>query len=158
MAAGRTPRLMRQAAAIAGTNLEQARSHNRRVVIEAVRLNGALSRAEIARLTALSSQTISNIVAELEESGILKAAAPRRTGRGQHATPLSIDPDGAYSIGLQLDHQMLLGVAADLAGRVRARASLGVDEPGPDHALPAMRRMIERLRRARGIEANPGRL
>src|SRR5215813_2991059 len=49
----------------AGTNLEQAKSHNRRVVIEAVRINGTLSRAEIARLTALSSQTISNIVAEL---------------------------------------------------------------------------------------------
>ena len=57
-------------AAIAGTNLELAKSHNRRVVIEAVRLNGALSRAEIARLTALSSQTISNIVAELEERDI----------------------------------------------------------------------------------------
>src|SRR5579871_1935673 len=43
----------------AGTNLEQAKSHNRRVVIEAVRINGTLSRAEIARLTALSAQTVS---------------------------------------------------------------------------------------------------
>ena len=41
-------------ATVAGTNLAQAKSHNRRVVIEAVRINGALSRAEIARLTALS--------------------------------------------------------------------------------------------------------
>jgi predicted NBD/HSP70 family sugar kinase len=141
--------------AIAGTNLEQAKSHNRRVVIQAVRLNGALSRAEIARLTALSSQTISNIVAELEEARILKAAAPRRSGRGQPATPLSIDPDGAYSIGLQLDHQALIGVLADLTGQVRARASVGVDEPGPERALPAMRRMVERLRRARGIDPDP---
>jgi predicted NBD/HSP70 family sugar kinase len=146
---------MRPTAAIAGTNLEQAKSHNRRVVIEAVRLNGALSRAEIARLTALSSQTISNIVAELEQAGILKAAAPRRSGRGQPATPLSIDPDGAYSIGLQLDHRALIGVVVDLAGQVRARASLAVHEPGPDRALPAMRRMVERLRRARGIDPNP---
>lgn len=146
---------MRQAAAVAGTNLEQARSHNRRVVIEAVRLNGALSRAEIARLTALSSQTISNIVAELEGSGIFKAAAPRRAGRGQPATPLSIDPDGAYSIGLQLDHQILVGVLADLSGRIRARSAAPVDQPGPDSALPAMRRMVGRLRRTRGIDPNP---
>ncbi|HSY89584.1 MAG TPA: ROK family transcriptional regulator, partial [Verrucomicrobiae bacterium] len=146
---------MRQATAVAGTNLEQARSHNRRVVIEAVRLNGALSRAEIARLTALSSQTISNIVAELEQSGILKAAAPRRAGRGQPATPLSIDPDGAYSIGLQLDHQMLVGVLADLSGRIRARAAAAVDQPGPDSALPAMRRMVAKLRRTRGLDPDP---
>ncbi|HZT20149.1 MAG TPA: ROK family transcriptional regulator [Dongiaceae bacterium] len=146
---------MRQTGAIAGTNLEQARSHNRRVVIEAVRLNGTLSRAEIARLTALSSQTISNIVTELEASGILKAAAPRRAGRGQPPTPLSIDPDGAYSIGLQLDHKTLTGVLADLSGKVRARAAVPVDEPGPDKALPAMRRMVERLRKARGIDPDP---
>ena len=33
--------------AISGTNLEQAKSHNRRVVIEAIRTNGSLSRAQI---------------------------------------------------------------------------------------------------------------
>src|SRR5690349_13582791 len=155
MAGGGTPKLMRQAAAIARTHHGQARSLNRCVVIEAVRLNGALSRAEIARLTALSSQTISNIVAELEQSGILKAAAPRRAGRGQPATPLSIDPDGAYSIGLQLDHQMLVGVLADLSGRIRGRAAAPVDQPTPESALPAMRRMVARLRRTRGIDPNP---
>ncbi|HVM82832.1 MAG TPA: helix-turn-helix domain-containing protein, partial [Candidatus Binatia bacterium] len=57
---------MQRAAGIFGTNLEHARSHNRRVVLEAVRLHGSLSRAEIARFTMLTSQTVSNIVEELE--------------------------------------------------------------------------------------------
>jgi predicted NBD/HSP70 family sugar kinase len=139
-------------ATVAGTNLEQAKSHNRRVVIEAVRANGALSRAEIARMTALSSQTISNIVAELEEAGIVKAAARRKSGRGQPATPLSIDPDGAYSIGLQLDHRELIGVVVDLAGRVRARSLVAVDQPGPEQALPAMQRAIAKLLKAARID------
>jgi predicted NBD/HSP70 family sugar kinase len=141
-------------ATVAGTNLEQAKSHNRRVVIEAVRINGALSRAEIARLTALSSQTISNIVGELETAGILKAAARRRAGRGQPATPLSIDPDGAYSIGLQLDHRELIGVLVDLAGRIRARGLVEVDQPAPGEALPAMRRLIGRLLKSARIDRN----
>ncbi|MDX8441314.1 hypothetical protein [Mesorhizobium australafricanum] len=34
--------------AISGTNLEQAKSHNRRVVIETIRTNGPLSQAAIA--------------------------------------------------------------------------------------------------------------
>ncbi len=138
-------RIPGRTATVAGTNLEQAKSHNRRVVIEAVRINGALSRAEIARLTALSSQTISNIVAELETAGILKAAPRRKAGRGQPATPLSIDPEGAYSIGLQLDHRELIGVLVDLAGKIRARALLAVDRPAPGEALPAMQRMIGKL-------------
>ncbi len=143
---------MGRTAAIAGTNLEQARSHNRRVVIEAVRLGGALSRAEIARLTALSSQTVSNIVGELESAGILKAAAPRKSGRGQPATPLSIDPDGAYSIGVQLDHQSLIGVVVDLGGRVRAKLDLPVEQPTPETALPLIARTVARLRKTVQID------
>ena len=42
------------AASLSGTNLEFARSHNRRVVMEAIRLHGQLTRADIARLTALT--------------------------------------------------------------------------------------------------------
>ena len=136
----------------AGTNLEQAKSHNRRVVIEAVRINGTLSRAEIARLTALSAQTVSNIAGELEDAGILKASARRKAGRGQPATPLSIDPDGAYSIGLQLDHRELLGVVVDLAGRIRARGLVAVDRPAPAAALPAMQRLVARLAKSARID------
>ena len=78
--------------AIAGTNLEQAKSHNRRVVIEAIRTNGALSRAADRRLTALSSQTVSNIVEELETAELLQPEPTLKGARGQPAVPYSIDP------------------------------------------------------------------
>ncbi len=66
-----------------GTNLEHARAHNRRVIIEAIRLHGELTRAELARLTALTPQTVSNIVAELEGAELLTSRQPRKQGRGQ---------------------------------------------------------------------------
>src|SRR3954464_10249403 len=131
---------------IAGTNLEHARSHNRRVVLDAVRLHGPLSRAEIARLTSLTSQTVSNIVEELEEGGLLRAAAPRSGARGQPATPLSIDPDGAYSVGLQFDHHGLTAVLVDLAGPVRRRLTTRVSDPRPETAVAQMARSIKDLR------------
>jgi predicted NBD/HSP70 family sugar kinase len=124
--------------AISGTNLEQAKSHNRRVVIEAIRTNGALSRAAIARLTALSSQTISNIVEELETAELLKAEPTQKGTRGQPAVPYSINPDGGYSVGLQLDHQTLVGVITDLSGTVRSRIERRVDRPTPDEAMPLL--------------------
>lgn len=124
--------------AISGTNLEQAKSHNRRVVIEAIRTNGALSRAAIARLTALSTQTISNIVEELETAELLRAEATLKGARGQPAVPYSINPDGGYSIGLQLDHQLAVGVITDLSGTVRARIEHPVDRPTPAQAMPLL--------------------
>jgi predicted NBD/HSP70 family sugar kinase len=133
--------------AISGTNLEQAKSHNRRVVIEAIRTNGALSRAAIARLTALSTQTISNIVEELETAELLRAEATLKGARGQPAVPYSINPDGGYSIGLQLDHQLAVGVITDLSGTVRARIEHPVDRPTPAQAMPLLAAIAEELMR-----------
>jgi predicted NBD/HSP70 family sugar kinase len=133
--------------AIAGTNLEQAKSHNRRVVIEAIRTNGALSRAAIARLTALSSQTVSNIVEELETAELLKPEPTQKGTRGQPPVPYSINPDGGYSIGLQLDHQTLVGVITDLSGTVRSRIESRVDRPTPAQAMPLLAAMPTELMR-----------
>jgi predicted NBD/HSP70 family sugar kinase len=124
--------------AISGTNLEQAKSHNRRVVIEAIRTNGPLSRAALARLTALSTQTVSNIVEELEGSKLLKAGTPQKAARGQPVTPYSINPNGGYSVGLELERHHAVGVLTDLSGSVRARIERAVDRPTPGEAIPIL--------------------
>lgn len=130
-----------------GTNLEHARAHNRRVVIEAIRLNGELTRAEIARLTSLTPQTVSNIANELEQVGILSSHLPRRAGgRGQPATPLTLNPDSAYSIGIHLDHQSLLVVLVDLTGQVRFRKLVHVQKPQPEPTLALIDHIQQEMR------------
>ena len=118
------------------------------VVMEAVRLHGRLTRADIARLTALTPQTISNIASELQKLGFLNALTPEKGTRGQPATPFVINPDGAYSIGLQIDQNMMVAVVVDLSGRVRGRCTLAVDHPTPAQALPLVRDVIETLRKS----------
>ena len=135
-------------ASLSGTNLEFARSHNRRVVMEAIRLHGRLTRADIARLTALTPQTISNIASELQKLGFLNALTPERGTRGQPATPFVINPDGAYSIGLQIDQNMMVAVVVDLSGKIRGRCTLAVDHPTPAQALPLVRDVVETLRKS----------
>jgi hypothetical protein len=43
-----------------GTNLGQGHAYNRRLVLEAIRVHGALSRADLTRLTGLAPQTITD--------------------------------------------------------------------------------------------------
>jgi len=130
-----------------GTNLEHARAHNRRVVIEAIRLNGELTRAELARLTALTPQTVSNIVAELGQAGILSSHLPRHVGgRGQPAVPITLNPDSAYSIGIHLDHQTLLIVLVDLAGSVRFRRLCLVQKPQPGATLALIKLLLTEMK------------
>lgn len=133
--------------ATSGTNLEHARAHNRRVVIEAIRLNGELTRAELARLTSLTPQTVSNIATELEQAGIVSSHLPRRIGgRGQPATPLTLNPDSAYSIGIHLDHQSLLIVLVDLSGNVRFRRFIAVQKPQPEPTLALIEQVLQEMR------------
>jgi predicted NBD/HSP70 family sugar kinase len=115
-----------------GTNIEHARTLNRRVVFEAVRRHGAITRADLARLTGLTPQAVSNISAELRDAGLIREGNRRQGLRGQPAIELSLEPKGGYAIGLNLGHQFLSGVLVDLAGGVIASNAL----PTQAHILP----------------------
>jgi predicted NBD/HSP70 family sugar kinase len=103
-----------------GTNIEHAKALNRRVVLEAIRHSGPVTRADLARLTGLTPQAVSNISAELSEAGLVRVGALRRGQRGQPATEISLDPTGGFAIGFNLGHQVLTGVLVDLAGDIIA--------------------------------------
>jgi predicted NBD/HSP70 family sugar kinase len=132
--------------AIAGTNLDGASAHNRRVIFDALRINGALTRAELARATQLTPQTVSNIVDSLQVDGLVTADEPRRQGRGQPARPYRILPEGACAIGVQLDRHQMLGVVVDLAGAPLMRRQRQLTAGGPKKGGGALLRLISELR------------
>lgn len=134
-----------------GSNIERTRSYNRRVVLEAVRLQGPISRAEIARLTSLAPQTVSNIAKELEETGLLRDDGRRRSKRGQPPRDLSMNPAGGYTVGIQLDHERLIGVLVNLTGEVIGREIQASTDPVPAAAMPVMAALVRRLITAGGI-------
>ena len=120
---------------LTGTNLVYTKQYNLRIVHEVIRLFGPLSRAEIARRTELTVQTISNLVKELIASDLVYEAERRQEGRGAPSTTLALNPDGAYAIGLDLDRDHLTGVLVDLSGKVRQREHVELDFPTPGEAL-----------------------
>ncbi|HEV7367544.1 ROK family transcriptional regulator [Arenibaculum sp.] len=120
---------------LSGTNLDHARRFNRRVVMEIVRLHGPLSRAEIARMTGLSAQTISNIVGEFAEAGLVRSVRRRTGARGQPAVDLELDPDGGFTFGVSFDQSSLIVLLVDVAGTVRDRERVALGETEPDEVL-----------------------
>lgn len=131
---------------LTGTNLVQTKQFNLRIVTEVIRVAGRVSRADVARRTALTGQTVSNLVKELIARGLVVEAERRREGgRGAPATVLAINPDGAYAVGLDFNRDHLTGVLVDLAGTVRERAHLELELPTPGQALDLMTEMVESL-------------
>ncbi|MEO3388093.1 ROK family transcriptional regulator [Mesorhizobium sp. CAU 1741] len=128
-----------------GTNLDRAQRFNRRVVLETIRVNGPLSRADVARLTGLSAQTVTNIIDQFKPAGLL-IEKPRRTGgRGQPPIDLVINPSAAFSVGISFDHQRLVVVLLDLGGEIRAEVQLPVSQATPGVILPLVEAAVNEL-------------
>ncbi|GGJ43434.1 ROK family transcriptional regulator [Deinococcus roseus] len=138
---------------LSGTNIEHARLHNRRVVLEAIRLHHPLSRADIARKTGLTLQAVSNIVAELADQGIVEVLGKKHGGRGQPSVQLQLRPDGAYSIGLHLDRDHVMGLILDLSGQVRHRVVHDIKYPHPHSTVPLLLEMVQMFKTLPGVDA-----
>ena len=127
---------------LTGTNLVYTKKYNLRIVHEVIRVHGPLSRADVARHTQLSVQTVSNLVKELLELQLVQEGGRRSEGRGAPSTELTINPDGAYAVGLDLDRDHITGVLVDLAGQVRQRLHMEVQTPSPSEVVELMCNMV----------------
>src|SRR6188474_3664704 len=131
-----------RAAVLTGTNLVYTKKYNLRIVHEVIRVHGPLSRADVARHTELSVQTVSNLVKELLALRLVQEGGRRSEGRGAPSTELTINPDGAFAVGLDLDRDHLTGVLVDLAGQVRQRMHMEVQTPSATEVLDLMCGMV----------------
>lgn len=132
--------------ATSGTNQEGTSAHNRRVMIDALRLNGQLSRAELSRATRLSKQAVSNIIEELEGDGLVLSLEAVRNGRGQPSTPYRLVAAGAFAIGLQIDRFVTRAVAVNLLGEMLVSAEAPLPLSGPARGVKVILDLIEDVR------------
>jgi predicted NBD/HSP70 family sugar kinase/biotin operon repressor len=137
---------------LTGSNPELTRGFNRRVILEAVRLHGPLSRADLARMTGLSAQAISNIADQLRGEGLLIEERRRSGARGQPPLELALNPTGGHTLGLSLDHDRLSAALVDLAGNVVAIRQVGLGRPTAGTILKIIEHAVERLIRRAGVD------
>jgi len=136
-----------------GSNQVGMRQYNERVVLQAIRLRGSLAKADLARLTRLSTQTVSGIVDGLLEDGLVVKQARLRGRIGQPSIPFALDPDGAFTLGIKVGRRSLDVLAVDFLGNVRARESLEYEFPDAAAVFPAIRKRVGAMTRRLGPHA-----
>jgi predicted NBD/HSP70 family sugar kinase len=125
-----------------GSNHVGMRQFNERVVLQAIRLHGSCPKAELARLTGLTAQTIGLITTRLEEDGLLIRHDPVRGRIGQPSVPLALNPDGAFSLGIKIGRRSADLLLVDFTGAVRQRESMPYRFPEAQTLLPAIKNHI----------------
>ncbi len=142
---GNQTRMDQDSALSRGTTQTGVRLYNERLVLSLIRQHEHLPKAEIARLTGLSAQTVSVIVRQLESEGLLSRRKPQRGKVGQPLVPFELNPDGAFSIGLKVGRRSGDLMLLDLKGQVRNTIHKPYSFPSPDALLRFMTTGVETL-------------
>ena len=130
-----------------GSNQGGLRQFNERVVLQAIRLQGSCPKAEIARLTHLTAQTVQVIIARLEADELVRKLPPVRGKVGQPSVPMALNPDGAFSIGVKIGRRSMDMLLVDFTGQVRERLSLDYPFPDPDTLFDEIGNRLRQLRK-----------
>jgi predicted NBD/HSP70 family sugar kinase len=112
-----------------------ARARVLRVLAE----SGAASRAELARLTALAPSTVSAVVADLQDTGLViePADRPPPAGLGRPPVLVALDRSAGVAVGIDFGKRHVRVALADLSHTVLAERNdpLGADLPAAE-AIP----------------------
>ena len=111
---------------------EQARGHNRSLLLQTLFHQGAMSRADLSRETGLTRVTISDLIAELIADGFVAEMGVREaSGPGKPAILVDLDRAGHRIVGIDLSgSDVFIGAVLTLDGDIVARREVPVVTDG----------------------------
>jgi predicted NBD/HSP70 family sugar kinase len=131
--------------ALRGTNQSGMRAQNEKLVLSLVRQQGALAKSDIARITGLSAQTVSVIMRQLEQDGLLLRGEPVRGRIGQPSVPMSLAAEGAFFFGLKIGRRSADLILIDFLGKVRGMQRRIYRYPTPSAVMDFVRLALPEL-------------
>lgn len=125
-------------------------------IIQVLAETGAVSRAELTRATALAFSTVSALVGELQDDGLVTERADRprvEAVMGRPPTLLALGRSAGLAVGVEVGKQHIRAVLSDLSHQVLAerRQDIEADLPAED-SVPLVARAVEGLLADAGAE------
>jgi predicted NBD/HSP70 family sugar kinase len=131
-----TPRLLREL--------------NDRAALELLLSQGPLTRAQLGTRTGLSKVTASQLLARLEERGLVEAVGERAGGRGPNAALYGVVPSSAYVAGLEVGPSGVSAGIVDITGRLAAEVT--VDPNGSGDPVAAVHKVVVKACRSAKVD------
>lgn len=94
------------------------RSLNDAAALRLLLEHGALSRVDMVRLTGISKPTASQLLARLEDAGLVRSVGRSTGGPGRSAVLFELDPACGHAAALDVTPQRIHAQVADITGRI----------------------------------------
>src|SRR5215510_6134969 len=108
------------------------KAHNRVTLLNVIRKHGAISRADVARLTGLSVGAVTGLTSELIQDGLIYEKQEGDSRGGRPPILLALQPAGAYVVGLKLTEDHITLALANLDADVVERTTISSPHADPE--------------------------
>ncbi len=105
------------------------KSVNKSIILNKIRTSEPISRAQIAKETSLTPPTVSSIVKELIDQGLVKESTLGHSSGGRKPTMLHINAGAFYVIGVDAGPERVECILSDLTGEILQRTSSLLAKP-----------------------------
>ncbi|MDJ0753912.1 MAG: ROK family transcriptional regulator [Ardenticatenaceae bacterium] len=124
---------------------QHTKQHNTRLVLKTIYETGDVSRAELARKTSLTRATVSSIVSDLIEDGLVEETGQGPSLGGKPPILLNLADNARQLICLDLGSGQFVGSVVNLRGRFVHQIEIPTDNCTGDEALAVVFDLIEQL-------------
>jgi predicted NBD/HSP70 family sugar kinase/DNA-binding XRE family transcriptional regulator len=137
-----------------GADQTIARKYNRAQILNRLRLQEAVSRADLAKQIGLTRSTISRIVDELIAEKLVHETTSSQSERGRPGILLSLNPNGGSAIGLEIGVNFISILLTDFSPTPIWRDRIRLDQDDDWEAY--IKKAEELIETAREIAENKG--
>ncbi len=125
----------------------QLKRHNQQLLLRAVYGGLADNRAALAQETGLAKPTVSELVSELIEAGLLveEGHGHSTEGGGKRPRLLKFVPESRHVIGISLNEERALGALGILNGQITAQHYIDLEGAQGDEVVEILQRSHQRF-------------
>ena len=128
-----------------GSNQGSLKQYNENTIIGLLRQQGPLSKAEIARITHLTPQTVSLIFKRFIKNNVVIQEEYIYGKMGQPSAPFSLNPAAAFSIGISIGRHQLDISLIDFKCKILKQYSLRYDYPDVPVVLKKIAQSLKKI-------------
>ncbi|QDS96919.1 ROK family transcriptional regulator [Adhaeretor mobilis] len=118
---------------------------NRRLILDKIRRDGEISRADLAKQIAIRPPTVSAVVKELIEEGLVEEVGLGTTARGRSPRMIALAQTKPRALGFELSERSLLAGLCGLTGDLCTQVKVPFTPSSPQDAIEELHEVGSRL-------------
>jgi Transcriptional regulator/sugar kinase len=126
-------------------NRDLIRGINRSILLNAIKTQGAISRADLAHKSGLSPATVTSITGDLIEEGLVFEKETGDSNGGRPPILLALNPRGGFVVGVKLMENHAVAALTDLNATVLVKETVEFKEEKLEVVIDSLVALVNRL-------------